>query len=274
MVTSEAPVLESSGAPRLEEGSTADPVVLGDGGQAVQMTDQSAVVPAATAEESATVPEMTEADAPQSPSVRHHEEGLAAATGGLGDDERALTTYGSTVAPEAMTATPVPQSPSAREHEEGSAAAPGGLGEDDQVLTTDVSMDVPMVAEVVDGGDVVESGSLKAVESEQQTAPPEASQGAAGTLARPPSPPVVPQAASEEAAMEVIDRAGPQPQPVRILYLVGTEVVDEDTPSEMARLRATLTEALAQSEVSTASGKLVRGVGRQNLKMSLCICRG
>ncbi|HYW82240.1 MAG TPA: hypothetical protein VFB30_03230, partial [Spirochaetia bacterium] len=220
-------------------------------------------------EGSAAVPEMTEADARQSPSVQHHEEGLAAAPGGLGDDERALTSYGSTVAPEAMTATLVPQSPSAREHEEGSAAAPGGLGEDEQVLT----MDVPMVAEVVDGGDVVESGSPKAVESEQQTAPPEASQGVAGTLARPPSPPVVPQAASEEAAMEVIDRAGPQPRPVRILYLVGTEVVDEDTPSEMARLRATLTEALAQSEVSTASGKLVRGVGRQNLKMSLCICR-
>jgi len=267
-------VLESSGAPRLEEGSSADPVVHVDGGQAVQMTGESAVVPAETAEELAITPEMTEADAPQSPSVRHHEGELAAATGGLGDGERTLTMYGSTTASEAVTAPPVSQSPSAREHEEESAAAPVGLGEGDQLLTTDVSMDVSTVAEVVDGGGAVESESLKAVEPEQRSAPPEGSQVAAGALARLPSTPVVPQAASEEASMEVIGRADPQPQSVRVLYLVGTEVVDEDTPSEMARLRATLTEALAQSEVSTFSGKLVRGVVRQNLKMSLFICRG
>ena len=63
-------------------------------------------------------------------------------------------------------------------------------------------------------GDAPESGAVKLVAPEEQTAPPKVSQGMVGPIVRPRSPLVVPRATAEEDELEEIERAEPRPKAV------------------------------------------------------------
>ena len=116
---------------------------------------------------------------------------------------------------------PILESLGARQSAEESAAAAIELGDGEQLaLTADGSAMVPRAtAETVgssaanagDVGATPESGTTKPVTPEEQTAPPEASQGVVGPAVRPRNPPVVPPAAEEEDEVEEIEREESRP---------------------------------------------------------------
>ena len=97
-----------------------------------------------------------------------------------------------------------------------------------------------------------------------------------GAAIRPPSPQVVPSAATEEDDVEEIVRDEPRPQSVRILRKHGDDIViveEEDTTKEFRRLDTAITGVMKQIKVSTASGKVLVDVWNWITILSLCICR-
>ena len=76
----------------------------------------------------------------------------------------------------------------------------------------------------------------------------------------PPSPQVVPPAATEEEEVEEIVRDEPRPQAVWILQKHGDEIVvveEEDTTKEFRRLETSLSGVMKQIKVNTSSGKIL-----------------
>ena len=182
---------------------------------------------------------------------------------------------------------PVLEPPSARRLEEESAVAAGRLGGGEQLVpTADKSATIPkaMVGTVKSSGveagvagDVPESGAAQLVALEEQTAPPEVSQGVVGHALRPWSSPVVPPAVAEEDEVEEIEHEESRPQAVRILHKRDDEVVvveEEDTTRELRRLESALAGLLKQIKVGTASGVLVFDIGDRSSSLSLCVCKG
>ena len=79
--------------------------------------------------------------------------------------------------------------------------------------------------------------------------------GMVGAAIRPPSPQVVPPAATEEDEVEEIERDKPRPQSVWILRKRDDDIViveEEDTTKEFRRLETSLTGVMRQIKVSTA----------------------
>jgi len=134
-----------------------------------------------------------------------------------------------------MPVDPILESVSARQHVRDPIAAPGGLGGSERLSTT--------------------ANELAAAPSRELTALPDASEGMVGPAIRPPSPQVVPPAATEEDEVEEIERDKPRPQSVRILRKRSDDIVivkEEDTTKEFRRLETSLTEVMRQIKVSTA----------------------
>ena len=75
---------------------------------------------------------------------------------------------------------------------------------------------------------------------------------------------MVPLAAVVEDEVEEIEREESQPQPVRILYRRGDEVVvveEEDTTRELRRLESALARVMKQIKVSTTSVMFIFNIG-------------
>ena len=97
-----------------------------------------------------------------------------------------------------------------------------------------------------------------------------------GPTIRPPSPQVVPPAATEEDEVEEIERDEPRPQAIQILRKRGDDIVivkEEDTTREFRRLKTALAGVMKQIKVSTTSKMLLFDVGNWILTLSLCIYR-
>ena len=77
-------------------------------------------------------------------------------------------------------------------------------------------------------------------------------------------PQVVPPTAEEEDEVEEIEREESWPQVVQILHKRGDEVVvveEEDTTREVRRLESTLSTAMKQIKVSSASSMFIFDIG-------------
>ena len=101
----------------------------------------------------------------------------------------------------------------------------------------------------------VESRAENLAAPKEQTTLPDALEGMVGPAIRPPSPQVVPPAATEEDEVKEIMRDEPRPQSVRILQKHSDNIViveEEDTTKEFRRLETSLTGVVRQIKVSTA----------------------
>ena len=109
-----------------------------------------------------------------------------------------------------MPVDPILESPSAQEHAGEPIAAPSGLGGSKRLSTiANESATAPSA--------MAESRAENLAGPKEQTTLPDASEGMVGPAIRPPSPQVVPPAATEEDEVEEIVRDEPRPQSVRIL---------------------------------------------------------
>jgi len=187
---------------------------------------------------------------------------------------------------EGMLVDPILESPGARQHAGEPIAAVGGLGSGKQLSSmTNESATAPSAmagtagssrAEAVVTNIASESRAENLAVLKDRTALLEASEGMVGPAIQPPSPQVVPLAATEEDEVEEIERDEPRPQVVRILRKRGDDIVvveEEDTTREFRRLKTALAGVTKQIKVSTASGMLPFDVGNWILTLSLCICR-
>ena len=109
-----------------------------------------------------------------------------------------------------MPVDPILESQSAQQHAREPIAAPGGLGGSEWLSTTaNESTTAPSTT--------AESGAENPAVLREPTALPDASEGMVGAAIQPPSPQVVPSAATEEDDVEEIVRDEPRPQSVQIL---------------------------------------------------------
>jgi len=123
---------------------------------------------------------------------------------------------------------------------------------------------------------MAESGAENLVAPKEQTTLPDASKGMVGPAIRPPSPQVVPPAATEEDEVVEIMHDEPRPISVRILRKRDDDIViveEEDITKEFRRLETALTGVMKQIKVNTASGKVLDVFWNCITILSLCICR-
>ena len=166
-----------------------------------------------------------------------------------------------------MLVDPILKSLSAQEHVGGPIAAPRGLGGSERLSTmANESATAPSAT--------AESGAENPAVLREPTALPDALEGMVGAAIQPPSPQVVPLAATEEDEVEEIVRDEPRPQSVRILRKRDDEIViveEEDTTKEFRRLETFLTGVMKQIKVNTLSGKVLVVYWNLLTIMSSCI---
>jgi len=105
---------------------------------------------------------------------------------------------------------PILESLGAQQHMEEPNAALGGLGGSERLSTTaNESATAPSA--------MAESGAENPTVLREPTTLPDASKGMVGAAIQPPSPQVVPSAATDEDEVEEIVRDEPRPQSVQIL---------------------------------------------------------
>ena len=149
-----------------------------------------------------------------------------------------------------MPSAPVRESPSARQAEDGSAVAASGPGGGESLAhTTGASVTATEATtenvgtsggEAAVAGDAPETSEALLTTVEEQIVLPLEMPGMVEPAVRPQSPPMVPEAVVEEDEIEVIKRAKPQPQSVRIIRKHGEEVVvveEEDTTREIKEVK-------------------------------------
>ena len=186
-----------------------------------------------------------------------------------------------------MPTAPVQESPSARQAEDGSAVAASGPGGSESLAhTTGASVTATEAmtenvrtsgGEAAVAGDALETNEALLTTVEEQIVLPLETPGMVEPAVRPQSPPMVPEAVVEEDEIDVIERAEPQPQSVRIIRKRGEEVVvveEENTTREIKRLKSAVAGVMTEIEVSTASEILIYVVGDQSLSLALFIHRG
>ena len=135
----------------------------------------------------------------------------------------------------------------------------------------------PSVVEATVTRDALEPKEANPMMAEEQMLPLEALLGMVRPAIRPKSPPMVPQATTEEDEVEEIKHAEPQLQSVQIIYKCGYKVVvieEENTTREMKRLKTTVVGVMKQIEVSTATEMLVHVIGDRSSTLALYIYRG